>query len=95
MSRGSQGVVHIQGETYLSLERIGECYECEISWLMEAYEFGLLGDGFDYGGVLVLHVTVLDRVADVVRLSRYQGLRFEAIVVLLGEDDTAPGRQEP
>ena len=35
---------------------------------------------------------VLDRVAEVVRLARYQGLGFEAIVVLLGEGPDLPGR---
>lgn len=75
----------IEGESYLTLEAISECYECEPSWLLEAYEFGLLGGGRTHAGLLVLHVNVLDRVAQVVRLSRYQGLGFETIVVLLGE----------
>ena len=75
----------IEGESYLTPEAICECYECESSWLYEAYEFGLLGDGLAHDGTVVFRVTVLDRVAQVLRLSRYQGLGFEAIVVLLGE----------
>jgi len=81
----SEARIFIEGETYLTLEAIGECYECEVSWLREAYESGLLGGGRTYSGSVVLRVTVLDRVAEVIRLSRYQGLGFEAIVVLLGE----------
>lgn len=75
----------IDGESYLTLEAISECYECESAWLREAYEFGLLGCGRAYAGTVVLRVSVLDRVAQVLRLSRYQGLGFETIVVLLGE----------
>ena len=77
--------IRIEGETYLTLEAISECYGCEVAWLREAYGFGLFGGGRVHAGTLVLHVTVLDRVAEVVRLSRYQGLGFEAILVLLGE----------
>lgn len=81
----------IEGESYLSLEAISQCYECETAWLREAYEFGLLGGGVVHEDTVVLHVTVLDRVAEVLRLSRYQGLGFEAIVVLLGEASGRPG----
>lgn len=78
----------IDGRTYLTLEDISDCYQCEVSFLRDAYEVGLLGGGRRFGGRLVLEVTILDRVADVVRLSRYQGLSLETIVVLLG--DRAP-----
>lgn len=77
--------VRIEGETYLTLEAISETYECEVSWLRQAYEVGLFGGGRMHAGTPVLHVRLLDRVAEVVRLARYQGLGFEAIVVLLGE----------
>ena len=77
--------IRIDDEAYLTLEAISECYECEVSWLREAYEFGLLGGGRIYSGTVVLSVKVLDRVAEVVRLGRYQGLSFDAIFVLLGE----------
>lgn len=77
--------IRIEGETYLTLEAISETYDCEVAWLRQAYEVGLFGGGRMYAGAPVLHVRVLDRVAEVVRLGRYQGLGFEAIVVLLGE----------
>ena len=78
-------VIRIEGQTYLTLEAISECYECEVAWLRQVYDVGLLGGGRVHGGTLVLRVTVLDRVAEIVRLGRYQGLGLEAIVVLLGE----------
>ncbi len=77
--------ITIEGESYLTLEAISECYDCDARWLREAYEFGLLGRGRVEGGRVVLRLTVLDRVAEVVRLGRYQGLGFEAIEVLIGE----------
>jgi hypothetical protein len=82
-------VIRIEGEAWLSLEAISECYECELSWVREVYDAGLLGAGRTVSGEVVLRVTVLDRVADIVRLSRYQGLGLETIVALIG---TAPER---
>ena len=82
--------IRIEGESYLTLEAISECYECEVAWLREAYDFGLLGGGRTYSGTLVLSITILDRVAEVVRLGRYQGLGFDAIVVLLGDVSAQP-----
>jgi hypothetical protein len=79
--------IRIEGQTWISLEGICECYECDMSWLREAYEFGLLGGGRIHGGHLMLRITVLDRVARVLRMSRYEGLGFEAIVVLLGDPE--------
>jgi len=77
--------IRIESESYLTLEAISECYECEVTWLREAYEFGLLGDGRVYSGSIVLSVRVLDRVAEVVRLGRYQGMSFETIFALIGD----------
>jgi hypothetical protein len=82
--------IRIEGESYLTLEAISECYECEVAWLREAYDFGLLGGGRTYSGTLVFSITILDRVAEVVRLGRYQGLGFDAIVLLLGEVSAQP-----
>lgn len=77
--------VLIDGESHLTLEAISECYDCETTWVREVYEFGLLGAGREYTGRVFLRVTVLDRVAEIVRLARYQGLGFEAIALVIGE----------
>lgn len=92
MSTMNRMRVRIENETYLSLESISDCYQCNAAWIREAYEFGLLGVGRRYEGHVVLHVKVLDRVAQVVRLGRYEGLGFEAIVVLLGTIETEPAQ---
>jgi hypothetical protein len=83
----SDTTIRMEGETWITLETICECYECDIAWAREAYDFGLFGGGRIVAGRPVLRVTVLDRVARVVRLNRYEGLGFEAIIVLLGDAD--------
>ena len=62
-----------------------ECYQCEVEWLQQAYDTGVFGGGRVYGGVLLLPAARLDRVAQVVRLSRYEGRALETILALLGE----------
>jgi len=79
--------IRIEGEAYLSLEVISDCYECEVAWLREVYDTGVLGGGRHHEGTLVLRAVVLDRVADVVRLVRYQGLAVEEAAALLGAFD--------
>jgi hypothetical protein len=87
--------ITIAGESYLTLESISECYECEVTWLREAYEFGLFGGGRVHFGTIVLSVRVLDRVAEVIRLGRYQGLGFDAIFVMLGDEPVPIGDESP
>ena len=85
MSERSQVSIRIDGEVFLTFEAVGECYECEVAWLRRAYDAGLLGGGRMHGGLLLLPAARLDRVAQVVRLSRYEGLAFETILALLGD----------
>jgi hypothetical protein len=83
----SRTTILLEGRTWITIEAISECYECEVAWVREACDYGLFGTARVHAGTLVLRVTVLDRVARVVRLSRYEGLGFEAIVALLGDFD--------
>lgn len=85
MNRDTSVQIVIGGESYLTLETICECYECEMAWLRQAYDFGLLGGGVVHRDTIVLSVRILDRVADIVRLGRYQGMSFETIFVVLGD----------
>ena len=84
-TRTTSVTIRIENESYLTLEAISECYDCEVAWLREAYDFGLLGGGRAYANTVVFSVAILDRVAEVVRLGRYQGMSFDAIFVLLGD----------
>ena len=89
----SDVVIRIEGQSWVTLETISECYECEVAWVREAYAYGIFGVARPHAGTLVLRATMLDRVARAWRLSRYEGLSFDAIVVLLGEpDDEEAGR---
>jgi hypothetical protein len=80
------GIIRIEGESWLSIEAVADCYECETAWLREAWRYGLLGSGLQVEGKLLLHVALLDRVADVIRLGRHQGLAFEVIGILLAAE---------
>lgn len=80
------GVFRIGGEAWLTLETVAECYDCDSAWLHEAWGHGLLGAGLPFEGRVLVHVAVLDRVAEVVRLGRHHGLPFEAIALLVGPD---------
>ncbi len=75
--------VIIEGEGYLSLAAIAECYACEVEWVREVYEYGLLGRGRVVGEEILLSTCVMDRVADVVRLSVYYGVSLGALDLLL------------
>jgi len=79
--------VVIEGESYLSLETVAECYHCEVSWVREVYEFGLLGSGRRVGSDVVIPSHVLDRLAAIIRLSRYYGLNLAGIALALDLDE--------
>lgn len=81
----SQVRICIEGESYLTLEAISECYACEVTWMREAYQVGLFGRGVVRGDDLLLSVRLLDRVAEVVRLGRHHGLGFEVIALLVAD----------
>jgi len=76
----------IEGEAYITLEGIADCYQCELSWVREVYEIGLLGHGRPVDDDVALHVSILDRVADVLRMSVYLGVDLTVIAALLDQD---------
>ena len=80
------GVIRIGGEAWLALETVADCYECDVAWLHEAWSHGILGAGMEFEGRVLVHVAVLDRVAEVVRLGVRQGLSLEAIALLVSGD---------
>jgi len=78
--------VSIEGETYITLEGVVECYGCEIGWLREVYDLGLLGPGRRVRQSIVIELHMLDRVAEVMRMSMYQGIDL-AVIAAIFEDD--------
>jgi len=77
----------IEGETYLTLQTVAECYHCEVTWVHEVYEFGLLGSGRQVGSDIVIPARVLDRLAAIIRFSRYYGLNLAGIALALNFDE--------
>lgn len=78
--------VVIDGETYLPLAALAECYECRLEWMIEVYETGLLGRGRVVGGQVLISTCLLDRVAEVVRLNLYHGVGLAVLALLLEPD---------
>lgn len=66
--------VTIRGETYLTLDIVAECYECEIEWVERIYHLGLLGSGETVEGRTAIQARMLERLAEIVRLCRYHGI---------------------
>ena len=78
--------VIIEGESYMTLEGVAECYQCELGWLREVYEFGLLGDGRRVDRSIAIELAMLDRVADVLRMTVYQGIDLAVVAVIFDLD---------
>jgi hypothetical protein len=74
----------IRGELHLTLAAVADTFEVEVRWVEEVYSLGLLGPGERAAGSIAVPAKVLDRVAEILRLSRYHGVPLEAVVVLLG-----------
>lgn len=77
----------LRGELYLSLEEVAECYHVELAWVREVVDLGLLGRCELTRGRLVVAATRLDRVAEILRLQRQQGVNLAGIAMLLGIDE--------
>ena len=80
-------IVTIRGETYLTLEAVAECYECEVTWVEEIYGLGLLGSGERIEGLTAIPSRMLDRVAQLRRLCHYHGIDPTMVDLLLGEEE--------
>jgi len=77
----------IRGETYLTLDVVAECYECEVTWVEEIYALGLLGKGEHVEGVLAIPSRMLERVAHIRRLCHYHGIDPTIVDLLLAEEE--------
>jgi hypothetical protein len=80
-------LIRIEGEAYVTLETIAGCYDCEIAWVAEVYEYGLIGEGRPVGSSVAVPAFLLDRIARIWRWHRREGLAFESIEALLALED--------
>jgi chaperone modulatory protein CbpM len=85
---GERILVH--GQLYLTLQDVAECYHVELAWVRDVVDFGLLGRCERTRGTLVVAASKLDRVADILRLQRQQGLNLAGVALLLGLDEEVP-----
>jgi hypothetical protein len=79
--------ITIEGESYLSLYSVAECFACEPSWVEDVYAHGLLGHGHRHEGEVVILSRLLDRVATIRRFNVYYGVHLTAISVLLEHEE--------
>lgn len=77
--------ISIRGHLYLTLETVAACYRVEVDWLHEVYETGLLGSGERVGDSTAIAAAQLDRLGEILRLSRQQGINLAGILRLLDE----------
>lgn len=82
----SRATFTIRGETYLTLDVVAECYDCELAWVQQIFRLGLLGVGEDVEGLLAIPSRMLDRVAEIRRLCHYHGVDPTIVEVLLAEE---------
>ena len=75
--------VSYEGETWVTLEALATCYRVDVAVVQEAYSLGLLGRGVQAEGLLVVHVTQLERMATIVRLHVHLGVDLAGIALLL------------
>lgn len=80
-------LIRIEGEAYVTLETIAGCYDCEVSWVVQVYEYGLLGEGRAVGTSVAVPAVLFDRVARIWRWQRREGRAFESIEALLALED--------
>jgi len=75
--------ISIRGHLYLTLETVADCYRVEVEWLYEVYEMGLLGPGERVGSSTAIAASMLDRIGEILRLHRQQGINLAGIFMLL------------
>lgn len=68
---------------YVSLRTVAECYDVEIAWVEEVYEFGLLGEGQTIEGEAAITDDMLERVAEIRRLQIQHGVNLPGIAIIL------------
>lgn len=76
-------VITIRGEQYVTLHGAAECYEVEVAWIEEVYEFGLLGRGEPADEGLAIPAAMLDRLAEIRRLQQQEGVNLPGIAIIL------------
>jgi hypothetical protein len=75
--------ITIHGENYVTLTHAADCYELEVRWIEEVYDYGLLGEGEQLETGLAIPTRMLDRLAEIHRLQNQQGVNLAGIAIIL------------
>lgn len=86
MTKRSESLV-IRGEVYVSLSTIAACYDVQLQWVEEVYEFGLLGTGESVGEQIAVAAVKLERMARIVRLHFHYGVNLTGLPGLLDPEE--------
>jgi hypothetical protein len=83
----SADTLKVEGELFLRLEVVAQCFEVKTVWLREVYDCGLLGAGVRRDRELHIAAVHLDRVATIVRMQLVFGMDLVTIEHALGQVD--------
>ena len=75
--------ITIKGGQYVTLTQAAECYEVEVAWVREVYDYGLLGVGELFEEEPAIEAGMLDRLAEIQRLHNQQGVNLPGIAIIL------------
>ncbi len=79
----SSVLLWIEGEPFVTAEIVARGFGCEVAWVREVAEAGLLGEWRVVEETVAFDTAFLDRFARVHRLHVVEGLELEAITLVL------------
>jgi hypothetical protein len=74
--------ITIRGELYLTLAEVARCFAVEVSWVEEAYDLDLLGEGERIDDTIAIAASMLERIAVIRRIQLQQGVNIPGIALL-------------
>ena len=72
-----------EGETWVTVEAVAECYRVDERLVCDACRAGLLLYTEDVAGVMAIAVHDLDKLSVLIRLHVYQGVPLESVALYL------------
>ena len=72
----------IAGRSWLRVEDVAACYSVEVAWVREVCDLGLVEARREPDGIELVPAVELDRVADLLRISRALGLDLVTVASL-------------
>lgn len=79
--------LQIEGKTYVTVETVAGCLQCETQWVLEVYEQGLLGEGVRRDNTVAIAARMMDRMVTIQRFNKDLGIALSAIAAVLDLED--------